>query len=51
MTIGKRLRTGLEVATGAMVFAAVIWGVLAALGFLSDWDSTVPALPVRVARR
>ena len=51
MTIGKRRRTGLEVAAGAMVFAAVMWGVLAAPGFLSDQDSTVPAMHVQEARR
>ncbi len=35
---------GLKVATGAVVFAALVWGVLAAPGFLSDQDSSVAVL-------
>ncbi len=42
---------GLKVAIGAAVFAALVWGVLAAPGFLSDQDSSVAVLQVQEARR
>ncbi len=42
MASRKRIRTGLELAAGALVFAALMWGVLGAPGFLSDRDSTAP---------
>ncbi len=51
MATRKQVRRSLEVAGGAVLLAAVMWGVLAAPGFLSDQDSTVPAMHVQEARR
>ena len=34
-----------------MLLAAMAWGMLAAPGFLSDQESTVPAMHVQEARR
>ena len=51
MAIRKRIRSGLKLAAGAMVFAALMWGVLGAPGVLSDRDSTAPATHVVEARR
>ena len=51
MAIRKQVRRSLGVAGGAMLLAAVMWAVLAAPGFLSDQDSTVPAMHVQEARR
>ena len=51
MATRKGIKKGLELAGGAMLFAAVVWSVLAAPGFLSDRDSTVPAMHLREARR
>ena len=47
MTITK----GLKAVAGAVLFAAVVWGVLAAPGFLSDQDSTVTVVQTREALR
>ena len=51
MTTRKQVKRSLEVAGGAVLLAAVMWGLLAAPGFLSDQDSTVPAMHVQEARR
>ncbi len=51
MATKRQVRRSLEVACGAMLLAAVMWGVLAAPGFLSDQDSTVPAMHLQEARR
>ena len=51
MATRKQVRRSLEVAGGAMLFAALMWGVLAAPGILSDQDSTVPAMHLCEARR
>ena len=51
MATRKQVRRSLEIAGGAMLLAVVTWGMLAAPGFLSDQDSTVPAMQVREARR
>ncbi len=51
MATRKQVRRSLEMAGGAMLLAAVMWGVLAVPGFLSDQDSTVPAMHLREARR
>ena len=51
MATRKTIRRGLELAGGAMLFAAMMWGVLGAPGFLSDQDSTVPVMHLREARR
>ena len=51
MATRKQVRRSLEVAGGAVLLAAVMWGVLAAPGFLSDQDSTVPVMHVQEARR
>ena len=41
----------LTLIAGALVFAAAVFVVLSAPGFLSDPDSTVPATPARGAGR
>ena len=51
MATRKQIRRIVEIAGSAMLLAAVMWGVLAAPGFLSDQDSTVPAMHVQEARR
>ena len=51
MATRKTIRRSLELAGGAMLLVAVMWGVLAAPGFLSDRASTVPAMHLREARR
>ena len=45
------IKKGLKMAAGVMLFAALMWGILAAPGFLSDRDSTVPVTQVREALR
>ena len=47
MTITQRLK----VVARAVLLAAVIWGMLAAPGFLSDQDSTVTVVQTREALR
>ena len=51
MATRKQIKRSLEVAGGAMLLAAVMWGMLGAPGFLSDRDSTVSAMHVQEARR
>ena len=45
------IRMRLRMTAGAVLFAVLIWGVLAAPGFLSDRDSTVLAAGMREALR
>ncbi len=45
------IRKGLKIAAGAVLFALVMWGVLATPGFLTDVDSSVPVLSLREALR
>ncbi len=51
MTVRKRIKRSLEVAGGAVVFAVLMWSVLALPRLLSDRDFAVPMLHVREARR
>ena len=51
MATRKQVKQTLEVAGGAILLAAAMWGVLAAPGFLSDQNSTVPAMHMQEARR
>ena len=42
-----RTRDSMRIAVGAVLMAAIAWGILAAPGFLSDSSSTVVAVVSR----
>ena len=44
------IKKGLKMVAGAMLFAALMWGVLAAPGLLSDQDPTVSVAQPQEAR-